>query len=167
MTNKTHMEILQAFGLDIKLLIANLVNFLILVFILYKLGYKPILKFVKERQDKIEKGIKHAEEAAKRLDDAATEQDKILSKAHKEAQNIIGKAKDQAKIQADAIVKRTKDEASAIVAKAKKEISLEKEQSLLSVRKEAGVAVIAATEALLKKKVDSKEDKEFIEESLN
>ena len=101
------MEIFQAFGLDIKHLIENLVNFLILVFILYKLGYKPILKFVKERQEKIEKGIKHAEEAAKRLDDAATEQDKILSKAHKEAQDIIGKAKDQAKAQADGIIKNT------------------------------------------------------------
>ena len=160
------MEILQAFGLDIKLLIAQLVNFLILVFILYKLGYKPILKFVRERQDKIEKGIKHAEEAAKKLETAAKEQDKIVADAHKEAQKIITTAKDHAKQQADTIVKKTKDEAIAIVAKAKKEIALEKEQSLASVRKEAVEAVIAATEALLKKKVDEKTDKKFIEDSL-
>jgi len=160
------MEILQAFGLDIKLLIANLVNFLILVFILYKLGYKPILKFVKERQEKIEKGIKHAEEAAKKLDDAANKQDKMIANAHKEAQEIIGKAKDQAKVQADSIIKKTQSETRNIVEKAKKEIALEKEQSLVSVRKEAIEAVISATEALLKKKVDIKEDKEFIENSL-
>lgn len=160
------MEIFKAFGLDIKLLIANLVNFLILVFILYKLGYKPILKFVNDRQKKIEKGIKDAEESAKRLSDASAKQEEITSKAHKEAQVIIGKAKDQAKVQADGIIKKTQDEAHNIVDKAKKEIALEKEQTLSNVHKEAALAVIAATEKLLKKKVDDKEDKEFIENSM-
>jgi len=160
------MRIFQAFGLDIKLLIANFVNFLILVFVLYKLGYKPILKFVKERQEKIEKGIKDAEDATKKLENAEVEKDELLSAAHKEAQEIIKNAKEQATLQSDAITKKAKSETASIVEKAKKEIRLEKEQSIVAARKEIAQIAILATEKLLNKKMDKKESERIAKEGL-
>ena len=160
------MEIFSAFGLDVKLLIANFINFLILVGVLYKFGYKPILKFVKTRQEKIEKGLTDAQAAAEKLEKASKEREKITSQAHKEAQEIIGKAKDQAKIQADALIKRAQNETRSIVERAKKEITLEKEQSVLSMRKQAAEIVISATEKLLRKKMDAKEDEKYVNDVL-
>ncbi|MAG28521.1 ATP synthase F0 subunit B [bacterium] len=160
------MEIFQSFGLDIKLLIANLINFVLLVAILYKLGYKPILGFVRERQEKIEKGLKDAEAATEKLSDATAQKEKITSDAHREAQDILNKAKDQAKVQADDIIKKTNSEAANIVEHAKKEISQQKEQSIADVRTQASEAVILATEKILKKKIDEKQDKEIIENSI-
>tara|TARA_B100000315_G_scaffold242070_1_gene263810 strand:- start:66 stop:557 length:492 start_codon:yes stop_codon:yes gene_type:complete len=160
------MEIFQSFGLDIKLLIANLINFVLLVAILYKLGYKPILGFVRERQEKIEKGLKDAEAATEKLSDATAQKEKITSDAHREAQDILNKAKDQANVQADDILKKTNAEARSIVERAKKEIAQEKQQSIADVRKHAAEAVISATETVLKKKIDASADKTIIDSAL-
>ena len=140
-----------ALGVDTTFLIANLINFLILVGILYKFGYKPILKFAKERQDKIEKGIKDAELAEKKLNDAEAKGNKQLSSAHRESQLIVGKAKEQAKLQADAMLKKTQVETKHIIDRAKKEIA-----SL----------TLLVTEKLMRKKIDAQVDKTFIEQTL-
>ncbi|OJI07889.1 ATP synthase F0 subunit B [bacterium CG10_46_32] len=160
------MELLHAFGIDSRLLIANLINFLLLVGILYKLGYKPILKFVKERQEKIAQGLLDAEKASKKLSEALDEQKALLSKTHKEAQEIIGKAREQAEIQAQGIIKKTNAQAKDIVERAKKEIRQQQTQSQLEVRREAASLVIGLTEKLLRKKVDAKTDHAFINDSL-
>jgi len=160
------MDIFQAFGLDIKLLAANLVNFLILVAILHKFAYRPILKFVKDRQEKIEKGIKEAELATKKLSEAVEKKKEILSDAHKEAQEVIKKAKDQAIAQSRDLVKKTKQETAQIVEKAKKDILLEKEISILSEKKEITSAIMAALEKILSEKIGKKDEKKFIENAI-
>ena len=54
-------EIIKTFHIDWKLLIAQAVNFAIVVFALYKFAYKPLLKTMNERTAKIEQGLKDAE----------------------------------------------------------------------------------------------------------
>ncbi len=160
------MELLQAFGIDVRLLIANLINFLLLVGILYKLGYQPILKFVHDRQSKIEKGLSHAEEAHKKLTDAGAEQEAILAQAHKEAQTIISTAREQAQVQAEGIIKKTQDESRAIVDRAKKEIRLEQEKSVSEVRAQATQLVLDVTEKLLHEKMDAKKDAALVQDMI-
>jgi|TARA_B100001971_G_C18106310_1_gene491705 F-type H+-transporting ATPase subunit b len=155
-----------ALGVDTTFLIANLINFLILVGILYKFGYKPILKFAKERQDKIEKGIKDAELAEKKLNDAEAKGNKQLSSAHRESQLIVGKAKEQAKLQADAMLKKTQVETKHIIDRAKKEIRLEQDKSIIEAKKEIASLTLLVTEKLMRKKIDAQVDKTFIEQTL-
>lgn len=57
------MELLNALGIDWKILLAQFVNFAVLVFVLWKFAYKPIFKFLEDRKNKIEEGIKNAEQA--------------------------------------------------------------------------------------------------------
>jgi len=160
------MELLQAFGIDVRLLIANLINFLLLVGILYKLGYQPILKFVRERQAKIEQGIKDAERASQKLSDAAKEKESLLTEAHQEAQEILSRAKDQAGVQAKAILEKTNNEAREIVQRAKREIRLEQEQSVATIKQETASLVLAVSEKLLREKLDEKGNKQFIEKAI-
>ena len=58
-------ELITKLGIDWKFLIAQIVNFLVLLFVLYKFAYGPILAMLEKRQKKIEKGLKDAEAATK------------------------------------------------------------------------------------------------------
>lgn len=89
------MEIIKNFGLDPVLLGAQIINFLIIFYILKRFAYKPILDILKKREDSIKEGLKQAEEGRKFLDEALEKEKKILQEAHKRAEKIIKDAKDQ------------------------------------------------------------------------
>lgn len=158
--------LLSALGLDVKILIAQIVNFIVLGFILYKIGYQPILKFVKDRTTKIEEGVKQAEEVKQTLAQAKTEQASIISTAKSEAQKIFDAAKLQATEQATQIVERSKTEAGKVIDKAKQDIRLEHDKMLTDAKAELAHVVLLATEKLLKTKLDAPTDAALIEKTL-
>lgn len=160
------MELLQAFGIDTRLLAANLINFLILAGILYKLGYQPILKFVRERQEKIRQGLAHAADAAQKLDEAERTKKVTLMKAHQEAQEILARARDLSEAQSRQALAKTKTEATHIVERAKKEIRDQQAESLRAVKREAATLVVALAEKLLRRKVTAASDEAFIKDSI-
>lgn len=90
------MEFLNSFGFDPILLLAQIVNFLILLWVLKRFLYKPILSMLAHRKQAIEEGLKNAEEAQKRLDNAINEQKRILRQAQMEAKKMIEDAKNHA-----------------------------------------------------------------------
>lgn len=90
------MEILNQFGVNPILLAAQVVNFMILLFILKRFLYKPILKVLEQRKQKIEESIKNAEEIEKRLLEIGQLQEKEIQKAVKIGQQIIKDATDSA-----------------------------------------------------------------------
>lgn len=89
------MEIIKNFGLDPILLGAQIINFLIIFFILKRFAYKPVLDILKKREDSIKEGLKQAEEGKKILDEALEREKKILQDAQKMAKKIIEDAKNQ------------------------------------------------------------------------
>lgn len=159
-------DLISAFGLDYRVMIANIINFTILMLILYKIGYKPILKFVQDRTSKIESGLANAKAAAKHLEQAKAEQEAILVEARKEAQQVLANANDQAKKQADAFVEKSRNEAQAVVDKAKKDIRTEHEKMIQEAKSELSGLVLLASEKLLQEKLDEAGDKQFVEKVL-
>ncbi|OGH19463.1 MAG: ATP synthase F0 subunit B [Candidatus Levybacteria bacterium RIFCSPHIGHO2_12_FULL_38_12] len=87
------MEFLKNFGFDPILLLAQVVNFLIVLWVLKRFLYKPVLTMLTKRHLAIEEGLKNAAEAEKRLNDALNHQKKILKEAQTEAKKIIEDAK--------------------------------------------------------------------------
>ena len=90
------MDILKNFGVDPVLVGAQIVNFLIIFYLLKKFLYKPVLGMLKKRADKIEEGLKQAEESRLALEKTLEEEKKILSKAQDEAKKIIEESRTQA-----------------------------------------------------------------------
>ena len=82
-------ELLNKLGIDYKLLIAQIINFLVLLFVLWKFAYGPILAILEKRQKKIEKGLADAEAAEKRLEESEKKQKEVLRKARTEAKEIV------------------------------------------------------------------------------
>ncbi|MBI4406939.1 MAG: F0F1 ATP synthase subunit B [Candidatus Kerfeldbacteria bacterium] len=160
------MELLSALGIDYKILIAQVLNFVLLGFILYKIGYKPILKFVQERTATIEQGVKQASEAKAALDNAMAEQQRLIAQAKVDAQAVLDEAKTQATAQGQVLVERSKAEASKVIEKAKQDIRLEQEKMLQAAKAELGEVVIVACERILKEKMTAPADQALIERAL-
>lgn len=90
------MEFLKSLGFDPIMLGAQILNFLIIFYLLKRFLYKPVMDMVKKREDKITEGLKQAEIATKTLENALLMEKKILSKAQNESQKLIEDAKSQA-----------------------------------------------------------------------
>ena len=87
------MEILKEFGINPILLVAQIINFLIILYILKRFLHKPILQTLKNREDTIQRGLKNAEEAKKALDEALEKEKKILSNAQKQTKILLDEAR--------------------------------------------------------------------------
>jgi len=141
-------QIIEAFGIDIRLIIIQIVNFAILMGALVYFLYNPILNLLKNREDKIREGIENAELAAKALANAETEKGEILTAAHASAAEIATRAKATATERAGVIV----SDAEAKAAQAIKNAEVAAEQLRTKIQKEAE-AEIAKTAVLAAEKV--------------
>lgn len=160
------MELLSNLGINWKLLLAQIINFLILLFVLHRFAYKPILKMLNDRTNKIEKGLKDAEESRKKLAEIAEKEKEIIAKARKDAREILKKVEDTAKKNKEEIAIEAKNQAEKIIINAKASIESEKAKMFREVKAEVTELVVMATEKIIGEKVDAKKDKELIEQAI-
>lgn len=123
------MEILNDFGFDPILLGAQIINFLIIFFVLRKFFYKPILEMLQKRQQTIEVGIKQAEEAAKLLERTTEKEKVILKTAQAEAKKLLDEAKQQRMDVLKQTEQETKKQAEIILKEAKAQIVYESKEA--------------------------------------
>lgn len=160
-------ELLSKLGIDWKLLIAQIINFLVLLFVLYKFAYGPVLAMLDKRQKKIEKGLKDADEAHKKLAESAELQKEILRKARIEAKEIVERSHIQAEKSKSEIAVEAKKQSEKIIANAKDQIELEKNKMITEVKSEIGSLVVIAAEKIIDEKFDVSKDKKLIESVIN
>lgn len=160
------MEVLSQFGFDLRLFVAQILNFLILAFLFKKFLYKPLLGAVKKREEEIEKGLDNADKAEKALMSAEEKKDEVLNKAAKEAENIINEARKSAQQESERIISETKIESEKIIKNAKEQASLEKE----AIEKQLSTVAIEASQKILNSVVSEifteKEKEEIIKRSI-
>lgn len=160
-------ELLNKLGIDWKLLIAQIINFLVLLFVLYRFAYKPVLAMLEKRTKKIEKGLKDAEEAKKQLEAGRKKQAEILRKTRAEAKSIVEKAYIQAERGKSEIAAEAKAQKEKMIADAKAQIGQEKEKAVREIKSEIGNLIVAATEKIIDEKIDEEKDKEIIEKLIS
>lgn len=97
-------SLIQAFGIDARLITIQVLNFVVLAAALSYFLYKPIMRIVGEREEKIKEGVRNAEAAASALGEAEEKKKEILGMAHKEAETVVTRAKDTAKTEAASII---------------------------------------------------------------
>ncbi|MCL5439048.1 MAG: F0F1 ATP synthase subunit B [Patescibacteria group bacterium] len=128
------MEIIKNFGFDPILLGAQIVNFLIIFYILKKFLHKPILEILKKRENMIKEGLEKAEESQRLLEKAAEKEKTVLKQAQIDSARLISEARDQAlavikdaeenaKLQADRIIKEAREQIDQEVKQAEEKLS--------------------------------------------
>lgn len=160
------MEILNQFGINPLLLAAQAVNFLVLLFILKKLLYKPILKVLEERKQRIEQSLKNAEEIEIQLQKTKEKSEEIIARTLKEAQKIMNQTNEAAA----EILNGANKQAEQILMKAneegKKIIKLQEQVLMNQVRENAGRLVALTFEKVTGIKVTKEDQKRIIEKEV-
>lgn len=112
-------EILQAFGIDWRLIVIQIFNFGLLVGVLWYFLYTPILKLLEEREEKIKKGVVDAEHAEHARKEADVEKIKILKEAHGEASQIVTRGTLHAEEKEKALLQEASEKIARDIASAK------------------------------------------------
>jgi F-type H+-transporting ATPase subunit b len=157
------MELISNLGIDWKLLVAQIVNFCILLFILYKFVYKPVLDMLDKRTAMIEKGVTDAKLAEEQL----VKTEKMRDEKMKEAKLEIGKMLDTAKSEAEAM-KKELIEASSIQAqdllrRAKIQIEEEKTKMMEEVRREVGKFIVTVVGKVIEKEFSAADQARLVD----
>lgn len=160
------MSFLNDFGVQPILLAAQVVNFLLLLFILQKLLYKPILKVLDERKKKITDSLKNAEEIERKLEQISEEREKKLIETQREVKEILADASKTAEvIVKDAHLKAQKDIAK-MTEKAQASFEAERDKLHQEIKVEFADLVSLGLQKVVGKSLSEKEKKELVEKSL-
>jgi len=160
------MEILQLFGVDWKLMLAQIVNFAIVAFILWRFAIKPLMFSMEKRNKEIEQGLKDAEESTKKLVESDREIRKNLQASQAKATEIIMQAKKDAEDEKHAIVEKTKQEVKHLIAKAKEQITNQQEEMVLEAKAELADTVVETIKLVMDNKMNKEVDKKYIDSML-
>lgn len=145
-------QLLTVFGINWKLLLAQGINFALLLAILSYFLYRPVLNIIDERRAKIAEGVRIAEEAKKRLAEAKDKSDEIAGFAAREAETVLSASRARALEQEQQIVKAAEHRAAGILKDAEARAEEEKRQALLESEREITKAAMLAAEKIIRTK---------------
>ena len=143
-------------------LIAQILNFLVLLAILAKFAYKPLLKAMDDRRNRIINDLDSAEQT--RLDAEALKEQyaEQLAGARQEATEIVNKANQIAQNLHDELVEQARVEQEALMANAKERIEQEKQQALLDIRSEVIKLSTLIAGKIVNQKLNSDKDQTLV-----
>ncbi len=145
------------FGINGKILVAQIINFVIVAALLYRFAFKPILTTIEERQQKISDGLQYAEEMKSQLAESERQQAEALKAANQEAQKIISDSKEQARIFYEKQTQETAQRTEDMLKRAEDTIERERNKMISDVRKEVAQLVVQTSGKVLKKELDETE----------
>ncbi len=158
---------MDALGIDLWKLVAQIAAFVIFVVLLWKFGSKPILRTLDERQARVQEGLEAAQKMQDQLQATAAKNDEVLAEARREAQSILVQAREQG----DAAIARARDEAAKqsdeYMARAQAALRAETEQARQQLRNEVADLAVLAAGNIVRKELDPKAQAALIEETLN
>jgi F-type H+-transporting ATPase subunit b len=144
-------QIAGQFGIKGPLLLAQIVNFAIVAFLLWRFAFKPVMATIAERQQKIAAGLKYAEEMKAKLDAAQQTSEAQIREAQLKGQQLIAEAQKSAKAFLEKQQQEAVEQSNALIGKARSAIELEKQKMLAEARTEIARLVVATTQRVLAK----------------
>ena len=158
---------MESLGFHWPSLIVYLVNFLIVLGVLYRMGYKPILRMLDERSKRIEASLAAAEKASK---ESADSQDRIkqeLNEARQEGQKLMAQAKEIADRYRDEEMEKIKLEIHSLAEKAHQDIEHERQVALAGLKEQFADLVLMAAGQVVDRSLDPSVHKDLIEKAIS
>lgn len=144
-------EIVTVFGVNWKLFLVQAVNFGLLLVILHRFLYRPVLAMIDARRATIEKGVREAERAAMELSKAEVEKARILREAIHKGDMLIDTAKKNAETEEQALLKDAHRKVAHLINEAERRTAREHEEMLKSVEREVARMAVLSAEKVLRK----------------
>ncbi|MBI2050902.1 MAG: ATP synthase F0 subunit B [Parcubacteria group bacterium] len=156
------MDILASFGLDVRLFLFQLGNFVLVAAILWWLILKPLAKKLEERKNVIDQSLDNAEKIQGRLAASEADYKKRMHAARVEAEKVLIAAANEAGAVSEELKAKARVEIERLVAQAKRTVQAEKEEMMAAFKEEAAGVVGAALEKLIGEKMTAEKDKKLI-----
>ena len=147
-------------------LLVYLVNFTILLAILYVVGYKPILRILNQRTERIRGSLEEAEQIRAESEKRQEEMQRELDQARQEGQALIAQARELADRYRDEERQKAKEEAEAFLTRARSDIERERDNAIEEVRQQFADLAITAAERVVERSLDKDAHREVIEKVL-
>ena len=152
--------------LDPGLFVWTIITFLILLGVLTRFAWKPLLKALETRENEISQSLEDAEKAKQELERLSAESDEIIAKARSEAQGILSEGKKAAEQLTANTLNKAKEEAMANLSAAKEQIKIERDKAIVEIKGEVVNLSLSIAEKLVKKNLSKEDNKSLIYESL-
>lgn len=153
-------------GLNVPLLIAQVINFFIVLLALRLFLYKPVLGMLDQRAQRVKEGLQAAEQSKEQAAEAEQEVAKQLDDARRQGQALIAQAQDTStRIQEESRT-QARSEADALLERARSEIQLERDQAIAELRKEFADITVSAAEKVISQSLDKQRHQQLIEQVL-
>ena len=151
---------------DPGLFIWTIVTFLVLLGLLAKFAWGPLLKALEERQETIRKSLDDADQATQDLKRLHQESAQIIAAARADAQSIVAKSRVAAETVREDLKQKAKEEADALVRGAQRQIQLETARAVQQIRHEVVDLSLAVASKLIKKNLTQEDNDALIQDSL-
>lgn len=142
----------------------TVLNILILYFILKKILFKPVSKYMNDRSNKIKEALDMAEDAKKKVEDMEKEHQARLKEVKEQGVLIMDTYKKKAENEYNSIITKAKEDAEVMIKNARSELEVEKEKLMRDIKGEVAELVLAASKKVLNKNIDEKASKELVSE---
>ncbi|MFZ5365614.1 MAG: F0F1 ATP synthase subunit B [Patescibacteria group bacterium] len=159
-------ELIHKLGINWKLLVAQAINFTVVLIVLYKFVYKPILKLLHNREKKIAQSLKDAQTVEENLKKSKIERENQVALGRKEGEKLIAAATKKADEVKQTKIDEAKTESAALVSEAKNKIRMERERMIDEVKNEVGQLVLLATKKITQESIDAKTHKKLIDQAV-
>lgn len=158
------MDALGKLGINLGLLIANVLNLLLMIALLYAVAYRPVARMLRQRRERIAEGLSNARKADEALARAEADKQKLLDKAHAEAQHIISEARSRSEGLAAQIKAEAQAEAQHILEEAHKDATAEQNRAVTDMRGQIISLSLAAASQLLGVNLDEERQRQIVED---
>ena len=159
-------DLIRNFGIDARILAAQIVNFLVLLFLLRRFAYRPLLGLMHKRREEIAKGVHFTKDAQKRLSEIDTLKASTLTEAQKEGMAIVKRSEQIGETRKDEILREAIQKTESLVEAARRKIREEETQMKDAVLKGAEELVRLAVGRVLGKMPAGERDGLLIKEAI-
>ena len=160
------MQFFDAFGVNWVALLFQIVNFLLLLYLLNRFLFRRVFALLDERQTRISKGLEDAEVAARDRELARAEREAAVAEARKEAAALLANANKIATDTRDEILAKAKEDAEKATERAREEITAEKDKAMAELRAQVADLALEAAGKLVRSDMNATTQRRLVEEFL-
>jgi F-type H+-transporting ATPase subunit b len=153
-------------GLNLPVLIAQLVNFFLLLVLLRIFLYKPILEMLDRRAQRIREGVEAADQSKEHASQAESDVAKQIDEARQQSQALVAQAQEAANRIQEESRSQARQEAETLLERARNEIQLERDQAIAELRGEFADLTVSAAEKVIGQSLDRQSHQRLIDEAL-
>jgi len=159
-------DLINGLGINLPVLITQVVTFIILLVILRFVAYKPLMRMLDERSKRVKESMDQAESVKEQSAHAEEEVKKQLAEASRQGQERIAKAVQSGEEVKQKAQEDARQEAEVLITRARSEIQRERDDAIGSVRREFADLTIMAAGKVIDRSLDKEQHRELIDKVL-